>query len=335
LGKVKGSDILVLPKPYSHLSNENVLVMEFLEGTPFSKLTPVDVTKQLHDQLLNCVQLFLHSMLKDGLFHADLHGGNFFYLKNGKIGVVDFGLVGTLSQKNKNTFMSILYNLSVGDFDRLVYELLDVAEYDNVPDYQELARDLEIALSPFLVLSASQIPSAEFMQNLVSILSKYRIFLPREWSIIFRALVTLDGVGRSLGVDIKLFEILDSSTKEFTSTLINKDQIVMESLWFLKDSMSSLRMWPKHINWFLKEFSKNNYSFDLKIKNLSRDFGYAAKSVQFLGHVIAASSFLFLGLYFIEDKNTDFQNLPFMTSFFWIMAMIVTIYAFWSLRQKR
>lgn len=334
LNKVKGSEILVLPRPYAELSNESVFVMELLDGVPFSKLTPADVTKDLQDKLLQCVQLFLHSMLKDGFFHADLHGGNFFFLKNGKIGVVDFGLVGTLSQKNKNTFMSILYNLTVGDFDRLVYELLDVAEYDKVPDYQELARDLEITLSPFLVLSASQIPSAEFMQNLVAILSKYRIFLPREWSIIFRALVTLDGVGRSLGIDIKVFEILDKSTKEFTSTLINKDQIVMESLWFLKDSLSSLRMWPRHINWFLKEFSKNNYSLDIKIENLSRDFTYAAKSVQFLGHIIASSSLLFLGLYFIEDRNTNFHELPFMTAFFWIVALVLLVYAFWSLRNK-
>jgi ubiquinone biosynthesis protein len=334
LAKVKDSDILVLPKPFPELSNESVLVMEFLEGLPFSKLTPSDVTKELQNQLLKCVQLFLHSMLKDGFFHADLHGGNFFSLKNGKIGVVDFGLVGTLSQKNKNTFMSILYNLSIGDFDRLVYELLDVAEYDKVPDYHELSRDLEIALSPFLVLSASQIPSAEFMQNLVSILSKYRIFLPREWSIIFRALVTLDGVGRSLGIDIKVFEILDSSTKEFTSTLINKDQIIMESLWFLKDSMSSLRMWPKHVNWFLREFSKNNYSFDIKIKSLSRDIFYAARSIQFLAHVIGACSLLFMGLYFVEDKSSEFNNLPFMTTFFWILATLLFVFGLWNLRGK-
>lgn len=334
LSKVKGSEILVLPKPFVDLSNENVLVMEFLDGIPFSKLKPTDVTKNLQDQLLQCVQLFLHSMLKDGFFHADLHGGNFFLLKEGKIGVVDFGLVGTLTQKNKNTFMSILYNLSVGDFDRLVYELLDVAEYDKVPDYQELARDLEVTLSPFLILSASQIPSAEFMQSLIAILAKYRIYLPREWAIIFRALVTLDGVGRSLGIDIKVFEILDSSTKEFTSSLINKDQIIMESLWFLKDSLSSLRMWPKHMNWFLREFSKNNYSFDVRIKSFSRDFNYVSKSLQFVGHIVFASTLLALGTFFIEDKATTFNTLPFMTTVFWISSVIVFIFAGLTLRSK-
>lgn len=332
--KIKGSEILVLPQPYPELCNETILVMEFLDGIPFSKLKSTDVTKELQDQLLKCVQLFLHSMLKDGFFHADLHGGNFFYLKQNKIGVVDFGLVGTLSQKNKNTFMSILYNLTVGDFDRLVYELLEVSEYDKVPDYQELARDLEITLSPFLVLSASQIPSAEFMQNLVGILAKYRIYLPREWSLIFRALVTLDGVGRSLGIDIKVFEVLDQSTKEFTSTLINKDQIMMESLWFLKDSLSSLRMWPRHINWFLKEFSRNNYSLDLKIKGLSRDFYFAAKSIQFLGHVIMSCTLLALGLFFIENKETDFKSLPVMTLVFWITAFVVFSYGCWSVKNK-
>jgi ubiquinone biosynthesis protein len=334
LFKVKGSEILILPKPYPDLCNENILVMEFLDGVPFSKLKPTDVTKELQDKLLKCVQLFLHSMLKDGFFHADLHGGNFFYLNDNKIGVVDFGLVGTLSHKNKSTFMSILYNLTVGDFDRLVYELLEVAEYDKVPDYQELARDLEVTLSPFLVLSASQIPSAEFMQNLVGILSKYRIYLPREWSIIFRALVTLDGVGRSLGIDIKVFEILDQSTKEFTSTLINKDQIMMESLWFLKDSLSSLRMWPRHVNWFLKEVSKNNYAFDFKIKGLSRDLSIASKSIQFLGFVVMSCTFLSLGIFFIEDKSTNFNSFPTMTLVFWIASFVIFAYGIWQIKSK-
>lgn len=317
LSKLKDIEVLKLPTPYRELSNENVLVLEYLEGIPFSKLTPEDVTPKLKQSLLQCVQLFMNSMLRDGFFHADLHGGNFLRLENGQIGVVDFGLVGTLSQKNKKTFMSLLYNLSTGDFDRLTYELLDVAEYDSVPDYQELSRDLENALSPFLFLNSSQIPSAEFMQQLVSILAKHRLFLPREWSLIFRALVTLDGVGRSLGLDIKVFEILDKSTKEFSSMLINKDQIIIDSLWFLKDSMGSLRMFPKHVDWFLKEFSKNNYSFDLRIRGINKEIQYAAKSIQILALIILSCAFVFAGIFFIEDKNLQFSTLPNAALFFW------------------
>lgn len=335
LARTKDSSILVLPTPFRELSNENVLVMEYLDGVPFSKLSPGDVTPKLKQSLLQCVQLFMNSLLRDGFFHADLHGGNFLRLANDKIGVVDFGLVGTLSQKNKKTFMSLLYNLSVGDFDRLSYELLDVAEYDSVPDYQELSRDLEIALTPFLILNSSQIPSAEFMQNLVSILSKHRLFLPREWSIIFRALVTLDGVGRSLGVDIKVFEVLDKSTKEFTSGLINKDQIIMDSLWFLKDSMGSMRMWPKHLDWFLKEFSKNNYAMDFRIRGLNKEVNTISKSVQFLALLIFSSATLLMGLFFIEDKNISFSTLPLMTLVFWSFAIITICYASWIIKSKK
>lgn len=327
LSKLKDTEVLKLPEPYRDLSNENVLVMEFLDGVPFSKLTPDDVTPKLKQSLMQCVQLFMNSMLRDGFFHADLHGGNFLRLQNGAIGVVDFGLVGTLSQKNKKTFMSLLYNLSTGDFDRLTYELLDVAEYDNVPDYQELSRDLENALSPFLFLNSSQIPSAEFMQQLVSILAKHRLFLPREWSLIFRALVTLDGVGRTLGLDIKVFEILDKSTKEFATVLINKDQIIIDALWFLKDSMGSLRMLPKHVDWFLREFSKNNYSFDIRVRGLGKEIQYAAKSIQILSLVVLSCSFIFAGIFFIENKDVNFSSLPSMTVFFWSVALASLVLA--------
>ena len=116
--------------------------MEELNGIPFSQSDLILQRKEeLVPKLEYGVQLFLKTFLKDGFFHADLHGGNFFYLSdhenNGKIGLIDFGPMGSLSKNGRHHFIAIVYALLTYNYENLVYEFLDVAEYDNIPDIDD------------------------------------------------------------------------------------------------------------------------------------------------------------------------------------------------------
>jgi len=300
--------LLVFPKSFGEFSNRDMLVIEFLDGIPFKNLTPNQITEDLKEKLLDCVQLFMISLLKDGFFHADLHGGNFFYLSDGRIGVVDFGLVGTLSQKNRIIFLSILYHLVMGDFETLVYELIEVSDYEQMPNAKSFSRDLERALGPYLGLNASQINSPLLFKELVKVLSFHKLFLPREWTLIFRALMTLDGVGRSLGVDINTMSVLDKHTKDVAKNLVTKEKLMEQGMWLAKDIMHSTKMLPKHLSWFLTEFSKNNYSIELRHQGVEKYISSINNSMRFLGFIILSCSFLFMGLFFI-DKTIEFSFL--------------------------
>ena len=91
-------NIFYVPKVYSELTRENILVMEKLDGIPFSdkeKIGPV--LDSVHQKLETGLVYFLKSFLQDGFFHADLHGETF-YLKNGKIGIIDYGLMEVLAE---------------------------------------------------------------------------------------------------------------------------------------------------------------------------------------------------------------------------------------------
>ena len=80
--------------------------MEELKGTPFSDQEKILAKKvEIIPKMEYGVRLFLKTFLKDGFFHADLHGGNFFYLDDGKIGLIDFGLMGSLSKSGRHHFI--------------------------------------------------------------------------------------------------------------------------------------------------------------------------------------------------------------------------------------
>lgn len=310
---------LVVPKVYREFTTEEVLVLEYLDGKPFNEFRSMEeLGSDMVVKLEKSIELFTHTLLADGFFHADLHGGNFFVLENRKIGIIDFGLMGTLSKKNRANLISILYAVITYNFDNLVYEFLDVAEYESVPDHEELIRDIKDSISPYIGLSVKETNMTELVRNLIRTLSKHELYLPREWFIIFRALMTLDGVGKSIGMDLNIFKVLEKDLPNLVSELLSKKNAQEELMWVAKDVVTSLRIVPKHLKWFLKEISQNNYSLELRIRDLDKLSKGLNRSLYSLGLSLMACIFILCGALFVRNVNVlSFYDIPLLTWIFW------------------
>ena len=318
---------LVVPNVYREYTTQEVIVLEFLDGRPFNEFHSLEqLGPVVVERLLKSVELFTHTLLADGFFHADLHGGNFFVMPDQRIGLIDFGLMGTLSKKNRANLIAIMYSLINHDFENLVYEFLEVAEYESVPNHEELIRDIKDAISPYVGLSVKETNMSELVRNLIKTLSKHELYLPREWFIIFRALITLDGVGKSIGLDLNIFQILEKDLNKLVSEMLSKKNAQEELMWVAKDIISSLRIVPKHLKWFLKEVSKNNYAIDIRIKEvdeLSRSIG---RSFYLLGMSLLASVFILCGTLFVRNVNVlSIYDIPLLSWIFWAFATYLLI----------
>lgn len=318
LAKIDKNDIFVIPKVYREYCTQKILVMDFLKGQPFNEIKNVSDLPELEKNLKEGVKLFLHNMLADGFFHADLHGGNFFCLDNNQIGLIDFGLVGSLSKKNKISLVAILFALTTNNYENLVYEFLDVAEYEVIPDYDELVRDLKEALMPYIGLSVQETDATALTHSIVTTLGKHQIHLPREWFIVFRALITLDGVGKSLNIDLDIFDIIDSEIKGIMSQLISKEALLEDSIWLGRDILSSFRVFPRHLKWMLKEFSKKKYTLDIRLVEVHEQLSLISKSLNFLSLMILTSTFFASGVFILGDVEvTNFSQIPLLTYICW------------------
>ncbi len=327
LESIDKDGFLVVPKVYKEFSSQEVLVLEFLEGKPFNEFNSLEQLGEITVQrLLRSVELFTHTLLADGFFHADLHGGNFFVLPENKIGIIDFGLMGTLSKKNRANLIAIMYSLLSHNYDNLVYEFLEVAEYEKIPDHEELIRDIKDAISPFVGLSVKETNMSELVRNLIKTLSKHELYLPREWFIIFRALITLDGVGKSIGLDLNIFQILEKDLDHLVQEILSTKNAQEELMWVAKDVVTSLRIVPKHLKWFLKETSKNNYALELKIKEIDHLSKSINRSFYLLGVSLLASVFILGGVLFVKDiQVVTLYDVPPLSWIFWTFAAYLLI----------
>ena len=314
--------ILVVPEVYREYTSQEVIVLEFLDGRPFNEYHSLEQLGPLVvERLMKSVELFTHTLLADGFFHADLHGGNFFVMPDQKIGLIDFGLMGTLSKKNRTNLIAIMYSLITHDFDNLVYEFLEVAEFESIPNHEELIRDIKDAISPYVGLSVKETNMSELVRNLIKTLSKHELYLPREWFIIFRALITLDGVGKSIGLDLNIFQILEKDLDKLVGEMLSKKNAQEELMWVAKDIISSLRIVPKHMKWFLKEFSKNNYALELRIKEVDNLSKSISRSFYLLGMSFLASIFILCGSVFVRNITVlSIYDIPLLSWIFWAFA---------------
>lgn len=318
---------LVVPYVYRELSSQDILVLEFLDGTPFNQFSSLEqIGADVVVKLEKSIELFTHTLLADGFFHADLHGGNFFVLKDRRIGLIDFGLMGTLSKRNRANLVAILYAVVTYNFDNLVYEFLEVAEYERVPDTEELIRDIKDAISPYIGLSVQETNMTELVRNLIRTLSKHELYLPREWFIIFRALMTLDGVGKSIGLDLNIFKSLEKDLPKLVAELLSKKNAQEEMMWAAKDMITSFRILPKHLKWFLKEVSQNNYSAEIRIRGLDDFSRRAARSVHALGLCFLAGVFVFSGVFLVRNINiAHLVDVPVLVWILWTIAAYLLV----------
>jgi ubiquinone biosynthesis protein len=328
LTEIDKEEIFSLPKIYNEYSTEEILVMEFLDGTPFTEISSMEDAPDLEEKMMKSVRMFTHTMLADGFFHADLHGGNFFLLKNGKIGLIDFGLMGSLSKKNRTNLVAILLALVTNNYENLVFELLDVADYDSIPNHEELVRDLQDSLAPFVGLSVQQMDATMLVHSIVTTLSKHQMYLPREWFVIFRSLMTLDGVGKSIDIDLNIFEVIDEEIHGIMKELLSKESIMEDAMWIGRDALSSFRIIPRHLKWMLKEFAKKKYRLDIQITGLQKDIGNISKSMYFIGLMVMSSTMIFSGVFLVKDiQITALEQVPVISWVFWGLALLTSFRA--------
>ena len=181
-----------IPEVHPELSTSKLLVMEWLDGVSVGDPAALDELgldrRALADLLLRC---FLKQMLLDGEFHADPHPGNVMVLRDGRIGLIDFGAASRLDPLEQASVRTMLVAVNRRDSAMLRDAVGQVAALRRHVDDDQFER----ALARFMArhLARGAVPSAAMLNDLLQLLFAFGVTLPPEFSTFFRALVTLEG----------------------------------------------------------------------------------------------------------------------------------------------
>jgi ubiquinone biosynthesis protein len=331
LKKYDQENFFYIPKIYKELSRENILIMEFIEGIPFiGKDNLTKIKGLIGDKLEDMIIIFIKTLLQEGFFHADLHGGNFFLTKQGKVALIDFGLMGRISYGAKINLLAIIHALITFDYENIVFEFLDVAEYESIPDLDKLTGDVHKALMPFIGLSTLEISFSALLKSVIKVLKQHKLYLPLEWPTLFRALMTLEGMGRELEINSLILPIIERELKSIFRESLDKQKISSEAVLIAKDLISYSRILPRHLKWFLREWARKKYALEILHKGHEKQFEKLAGGFHFLSMAILSGIFLASGVFQLGNKQiSSFDQIPVSSWIFWAMSFL---FFFWGRR---
>lgn len=187
------NDNVVMSRAHVELSTRRVLIMDYLDGVSLAKATPI--IEQLGLDRRELARTLLHALLTqimvDGVFLADPHPGNLMLLRDGRLGLLDFGSVGRLDTSIRAILRRVLLAVDAADPVALSDALVDTL--DRPEGINEAG--LERAIGRFMALHLGPgLPiRVEMFTDLLRLVTRHGVSVPPEMAAVFRALATVEG----------------------------------------------------------------------------------------------------------------------------------------------
>lgn len=195
-------DDIIFPKIYWEWTSERVLVQEFMQGTFLND------RQGMEDEAFNKAVLaqkgtdaFLQMALIEGVFHADPHPGNILALPGNRLAFIDFGIVGRLSQRRRDQLLLLIGSMLKKDADGLMTVLLEWTGA-TPPDLAKL----EAASQSFVMRhSGITLNLGLVLTDFMTMARENDLAMPTDLAVLFKGLITADGVMRQLDPKFDLF----------------------------------------------------------------------------------------------------------------------------------
>ena len=206
------SQQLVIPQVYDSLTTKKLLTIEWLEGVPIleAKLPEFRDNKNEATQRSELTTILFRAFFKqvyiDGFFHADPHPGNIFYLDDGRLALLDCGMIGRLDPRTQQILTEMLLAIVDLDARRCSQLTLELAEGGQQVNLNRLTNDYDKMLRKYYNRSISQINFSEVIYEVFQVSRNNKIRLPSNMGLYAKAIANLEGVTRGFYPQVNLLD---------------------------------------------------------------------------------------------------------------------------------
>lgn len=196
-----GTSSVAAPLVHDELTSAHVLTMERFRGwrlddTKAIKASPYDA----EERLLTGIRAWFQTLILRGFFHGDVHAGNFMLLEDGRIGYLDFGIVGTFDDGQKKNVLEYVIGFQQRDFTRVADAMLSMGTVDDPSKVEaaKLGEDLAVIFAPLLDPDEG-FKMRDLLPSLIKVARAHGLRMPRDLVLVTKQLIYLDRYTRAIG----------------------------------------------------------------------------------------------------------------------------------------
>ncbi len=263
---------------YWDLTTPKLMVMEWLDGVPILSAPiigdnsigkdgkdPAEERKAITTLLFRA---FFQQIYIDGFFHADPHPGNLFYLQDGRIAILDCGMVGRLDPRTQQVLTEMLLAIVDLDAQRCAQLTLQLADSNQPVIMARLESDYDRMLRKYHNLSLTQINFSQIIYELLQVARNNKIRLPSNMGLYAKTIANLEGVARGFNPELNfLDEIKPLLTDLFRRQLLG-DSPVRSLLRTALDLKSLSLQSPRQVELLLDKVTSETLQWNLSVKGL-------------------------------------------------------------------
>jgi ubiquinone biosynthesis protein len=259
---------IVIPKVYWDFTSSLMNVQEYvagIRGNDFAAIAAADLDRKV--LAARGSDAVLKMILVDGFFHADPHPGNVLYLPGNRIALIDFGMVGRLSALRRNQMVDLLAGI-VGQDDQAMLEVLLDWTGEHGVDEARLAGDVAELAFDFADTQLRDVRIGALLQRVAALLREHAILLPADLTLMFKALISLEGLGRQYDPEFRLVDrvrpFLDRALSERYQPVVT----LRRTQATLANAFGLLATVPHDLARLVKDARRGRMRVDLDLKRL-------------------------------------------------------------------
>jgi ubiquinone biosynthesis protein len=258
-----------VPEVYWDWCHEQVMVMERMNGTPVSQVQRlremgIDIPKLARDG----VEIFFTQVFRDGFFHADMHPGNIQVANDGRYIALDFGIMGTLTETDKQYLARNFVAFFRRDYREVAQAHIESGWVPSDVDIDQFENAIRSVCEPIFNKPLKDISFARVLIRLFHTARRFGLIIQPQLTMLQKTLMNVEGLGRDLDPNLDLWQTAKPYLERWMS-----EQIGWRSV--IKKLKAEVPMWgamlptlPRKIDAFLKQDQHQLITMQLEIERL-------------------------------------------------------------------
>lgn len=321
---------VTFPRVFDELSTTEVLCMQYLDGRKFFELI------ESGEDISRYVDVYFRVAYKmlfiDGFFHGDLHPGNVLVMGDGRLGILDCGMVGRMSPSMKDKVIDILWAILNEDLEAVARTFYALAIRSGPVDYERFEADvIEIGERYLVGLPLSEVQIGTLFGEIVAGATRHAVRMPTDFTMLFKAVITTEGLAKTLAPDTDPIELARPFIMQMIQERYSPDRLKQIALADFNLLSRMFRSLPHSLPAVIDDIRAGKLAITLSPETLERyDTGALIRHRQAL-RVAMVVTFLVCGTYTLGLALPVWKilGIPYVSAAFFLAAGLGFFRSLW------